>query len=247
MLALSSDRQNNLPKEGQVKLKNANNKLNLAFLSVVSQFSRLRKRKVIAILVTAILTLGGWSLVKWRFSSSELPLIRGEIDEFESTPIPQTFDEEYQPSILEKTLLSPPTEIDATSVSSPSVNEIPLVENKLPQTLSKPLVQEQKLETEKSQSKTSTPVDEVLPIEPQKIPISSKTATTNPENKIRETQQQREKSKKQAEQQREELKKKAERQREKSKKQAERQREELKKKAERQQPGKGKDRGKKSK
>ena len=234
--ARSSDRQNNSPKEAQVKLKNANNKLNLAFLSVVSQFSRLRQRKIIAILVTAILTLGGWSLVKWRFSASELPLIREEIDEFEPTPIPQTFYEEYQPSILENTLLSPSSEIDATPVSSPLVDEIPLVENKLPQTLSKPLVQEEKLETEKSQSKTSTPVDEALSIEPKKIPIPPKTTPNVPEIQIRETQQQRE-----------ELKKQAEQQREKSKKQAERQREELKKKAERQQPGKGKDRGKKGK
>lgn len=224
LFALSGDRQNNLLKKERIK-QNANKNLNIAFLSVVSQFSLLRQRKVMAILVTAILTLGGWSLVKWRFSSSELPLIREEINEFEPTPIPQTFDEEYQPSILEKTLLSPPTEIDATSVSSPLVDEIPLVENKLPQTLSKPLVQEQKLETEKSQSKTSTPVDEALSIEPKKIPIPPKTAPNVPEIQIRETQKQREKLKKQAEQQRERLKK----------------------QAERQQAGKGKDRGKKGK
>lgn len=91
LFAYEGDLKNNSPQKAQFKPINVNKNHNLAFASVFFRFLPLNQKKIIAMLVTAILTLGGLSIIRWRFSSSDLPVIREDLNELEPTLIPQTF------------------------------------------------------------------------------------------------------------------------------------------------------------
>ena len=116
------------------------------------------------------------------------------------------------------------------------VDEIPSAEAKRPvqssatKSLSETLVTDEEPVTEKSQSPTSTPLDEVRAVEQKRISVSPEAAPIFPEADAREAEQDREELKKQEEKYREKLKKQEEQRREKLKKQEEKYREELKRK-----------------
>ncbi|MDJ0636323.1 MAG: protein kinase [Xenococcaceae cyanobacterium MO_188.B29] len=229
----SYDRREDSLEEAQTQLmlKTSSEKPDLAPRSIVSSFLISRQRKVVVLLVTAMIALGGFPLTRRIFQFSDLTPTGEKIKEFEPVQLPLTVNEESQPQTLEATVLSPLNETSATPIPSQSVDKISSTEEKRTvqssdtKSLSETLVTEREQATQKSQSATSTPVDKVLSVEPQRIPVPPKATSADSEAQAREAKQQREALKRQAEQRREELKRQAEQRRETRKRKAQQQRE----------------------
>ena len=236
----SSDLREDSSQEASILLswKTFSERLDLVPLKVDSSFLISRQRKVMLLVVTAMLALGGLSLTRWRIQFSDLTPTGENIKEFLPVQLPRTVQEESQSPTLEATVSSSISEPPATPMPSQSVDEIPSAEAKIPvqssatKSLSETLVTDKEQVTEKSQSPTSTPVDRVRSVEPKRRAVSPEAAPIFPEAYAREAEQQREELKRKEEQRREELKRKEEQRREQLKKKEEQQRERLKKKEE---------------
>ena len=244
--APSSEGREHLSEEAKtlMMLTTPRQKLDVIPLRVVARFFISRQRKILLLMVTALLlAIGAFPFTRGRVQFSHLLPTGENLKQLEAVPLPQAVQSASEASTPEATVSSSISETTTTFIPSQSVEEIPLGEEKQivhssdNQSLSKTLVKEPEQVPQKSQSPTSTPAAQSLSVEPNRRPVQPKTAPTKSETLAREVEQQREKLKRQAEQQREKLKRQAEQQREKLKRQAEQQREWLRR-------GQGKGKGK---